>query len=236
MVSLSLIDNEVDIIEYRDIYYYDKYQYRIRFHLEGVGYTYWSKTQQEFLDLLEPKSTIAAWKKVRPKDKDKVLNNLSNLLLFLDIRQNVKKTKTSCIRVEGNNVSIFSNDIEELKSTASKFSGVSCELSKAETSGFEGIKFFKNNPPHKFRIYLKTKRYTDEEKNNLGNLLRKSNMLFPSPALYKWLTLDKVWMNAYKWSSSSYFIEYDDESSLTYLILMSGKIFGKKYKLERRET
>jgi len=38
----------------------------------------------------------------------------------------------------------------------------------------------------------------------------------------------------FKFSSSSYFIYYDDEITLCYLALMHGEILGKKYKLEKR--
>ncbi len=236
MVLSNSVEKGIDFVDYRDICYYDKYQYRARFFLEGVRYTYWSKTEEEFLALLEPNSALPSWKKVRPKDKDKVSDNLENLLYFLNLRQDLKKTKTGYIRVEANRVSVFSNELEELHNLLSKFTNINCEFSKAETTGFEGVKYFKNEPPHNYRIYLKTRKYTDEEKSNLCDLLIKSNILFPSPALHKWLSKYPHWSGFHKWSSASHFIDYDDESSLTYLLLMSGKIFGKKYKLERRET
>ena len=37
----------------------------------------------------------------------------------------------------------------------------------------------------------------------------------------------------YRFSSSTHFIDYDDESILSYIALMHGDMLGKRYKLEK---
>jgi hypothetical protein len=38
----------------------------------------------------------------------------------------------------------------------------------------------------------------------------------------------------FRYTSAAHFIDYDDESTLSYLALMHGEVLGKKYKLEKR--
>jgi hypothetical protein len=48
------------------------------------------------------------------------------------------------------------------------------------------------------------------------------------------VSLSKRYAWKQRYSSASYFIDYDDESTLSYLALLYGEMLGKKYKLEKR--
>jgi hypothetical protein len=66
-------------------------------------------------------------------------------------------------------------------------------------------------------------------------MFSKVKGLHPSPALLRWITSYQQNHNwRARWSSASYFIDYDDESTLSYLALMYDSMLGKKYKLEKR--
>ena len=47
-------------------------------------------------------------------------------------------------------------------------------------------------------------------------------------------TINYIFSWKYRYTNANHFIEYDDESTLSYLALMHGEILGKRYKLEKR--
>ena len=82
---------------------------------------------------------------------------------------------------------------------------------------------------------MKSKRVSDGFSNELNNLFSRSTSLHPSPALKHWAKTpydSYAWRQ--RWTSSSHFIDYDDESTLSYLALIHGDMLGKRYKLEKR--
>jgi hypothetical protein len=85
-------------------------------------------------------------------------------------------------------------------------------------------------------VYLKSRRVESSFAQDLSDLLKKNKSLLPSTALKHWALRSKA--NAggwrYRYSSASHFIDYDDESMLSYLALMHGNMLGKRYKLEKR--
>jgi hypothetical protein len=103
----------VDFYEYRDQHYYNKYEYRARFNLVGVRYTWYIKHDiQELVDRLEAPAT--AYNRLA-YERDEVRENLAILSSFLKWRNDLKKKKNSTIRIEHNTVAVFSNDLQELK-------------------------------------------------------------------------------------------------------------------------
>ena len=95
---------------------------------------------------------------------------------------------------------------------------------------------FVDEPKHKFRVYLKSKRVEDGFLEELKSTMERQKQLYPSNALRSWMSRDNkrwgIWH--FRWTSAAHFIDYDDESTLSYLALMYGDILGKKYKLEKR--
>ena len=77
-------------------------------------------------------------------------------------------------------------------------------------------------------------RIPKEAHQELNDLLKTNNALVPSKAFYKWLTGAHKYAWRTKLLSSGYFIEYNDESTISYLALMHGDLLGRKYKLEKR--
>jgi hypothetical protein len=62
--------------------------------------------------------------------------------------------------------------------------------------------------------------------------------LYPCNSLKYWLTGAGLNGNKYTWryrfTNPIHFIDYDDESVLSYLALIYGDMLGKRYKLEKR--
>jgi hypothetical protein len=226
----------IDFYEYRDSDYYNKYEYRARFELVGVRYTWYIKHNiQELVDRLDAPAVGLSYHRIA-YERDEVRENLTKLEKFIHWRNEVKKTKISSIRVEHNTVAIFSNDLASLKEVESAIPDIVVDYTQVQKSNFIGIKHFVRKPKHKFRVYLKSRRVEGTFAEDLHNMFKKNKSLYPSPALKHWATGSAGQQNSwrYRYSNASHFIDYDDESTLSYLALIYGDMLGKRYKLEKR--
>jgi hypothetical protein len=233
MGLLRSVDNVPGIhyYEYRDMDYFNKFKYRARVVLPGVRFTYWVKTIDEWRDKVRNGKT---WSRTyTPQEKVEMLNMSPTMEKFIDLKNNLKKNKNASIRIEGETAAIFSNDLQFLQDIKTWANNV--DFTEAVCAEYKGTKYFVGDPPHKYRVYLKSKRIENSIYNDLGSLLSNNKSLNPSRALEKWLFgLDNIsrWKSFYL--SSAYFIDYDDESTLSYLAIMHGDLLGRKYKLEKR--
>lgn len=224
----------VDYYEYRDSQYYNKYEYRLRARIPCVRYTWYCKTEDDLDRKINGK--WGGYGNVRKEDKQKVIDNTPALKAIIKW-QKEKKQKQIGIRIESEVIAIFSNNLDTLKEFEKEIgSQYNCDYTQAQTSEYAGIKHFVNDPPHKYRVYLKSKRVGDNFHIQLRQTIEKQPSLHPSPALQRWMYNDGkrygIWY--FRWASSAHFIDYDDESTLSYLALLYGDILGKKYKLEKR--
>lgn len=70
------------------------------------------------------------------------------------------------------------------------------------------------NSPHKFRSYFRSKRLTENQRDNLINFVANNPEVHASPAFRTWL--NRKWST---WMRDSYFIDYDSEYIRTMLEL-----------------
>jgi hypothetical protein len=224
----------INYYEYRDNLYYNNYEYRLRATIPCIKYTWYCKNPEELDKKIEGK--FNRYGNVRKEDKQDVIDNLPALKFIVKL-QKEKKKKQIGIRIESETIAVFSNDIAILKDIATELgTRYKCNYTQVKTSQYAGIKHFVNDPPHKYRVYLKSKRVEDNFHIEFRKMCERQPGLHPSPALKRWLYNDGkrygIWY--FRWASSAHFIDYDDESTLSYLALMYGEILGKKYKLEKR--
>lgn len=231
MALLKSVDNVpgLDFYEYRDQQFYGKYDYRLRITIPGVRYTRWCKTPE---DLDKKLTSGGRGRGVVSRDKQTVTDHLPALKAIVTL-QNTRKTKNLGLRIESNTVAVFSNDLDELKTICDDLGpGYTSDYTQVQTGEYAGIKYFVAEPKHKYRIYLKSKRIEEGFPKEMLDLFKRMPSLHPSPALVNWLRERSSWK--WGWTSASHFIDYDDESTLSYLALMHDKMLGKKYKLEKR--
>ena len=232
----SATDNPgIDFYDYRDSDYYGKYKYRVRFSIEGVRYAMYEKN---FDGLMKRYNLLSGWKKIKDIDRPVVTENLEALEKFIDFRNMLKENNTGLVRIEGNKISIFSNDLALLNTSESIKNGIFYDYTEAQTNNFVGVKSFVNEPIHKYRVYLKSKMINNSFVTQLDDLLKRSPDLYPSPSLKYWLqgynSNAPSWSWRYRFTNCNHFIDYDEETLLSYLALMHGEFLGKRYKLEKR--
>jgi len=237
MGLLKSVDNVpgIDYYEYRDQDYYNKYEYRARFDLVGVRYTWYLKNDiQELVNRLNAPPTHYTHISY---DTDKVKENIPKLEAFLKWRNDLRKKKNSTIRIEHNSVAVFSNDLQELKNIATIIPDIELDYTQVQKSNFIGVKYFMRQPKHKFRVYLKSRRVEGSFAEELNEMFKKNKKLYPCDSLKQWAkgsVSSKQVSWRYRFSNANHFIDYDDESVLSYLALLHGDMLGKRYKLEKR--
>ena len=233
MVLLKLDDSTtgVDFLEYRDIEYYNQYKYRARVTFEGMSLTTWGKSIKDFERALSRAHTYT----VRKLNKENISKNLLVISQFLNYREELKKSKSATVRTEGGTAAIFSSDLSKLLEFKKLGDFVQVDITECITSQYSGVKYFVNEPKHKYRVYLRSVMVDPQFIENLKDTLSKNSSLFPSKALNQWLyrTRQNTWH--FRYCSSSFSIDYDDESTISYIMLLYGDMLSKKYKLEKRQ-
>ena len=223
----------VDLQEYRDELYYSQYQYRCRITIPHFRRAqYYSPDEFEQMVLGNSKKFI----RLKQDERDTLAQHLPSIKKVLQYRIDSKKNKASKVRGEYDTISIFSNDLQSLHDNFDNLTDACVDFTEVITTGYSGVKTFANEPKHKYRIYFKSKRIPEDFKDGLKKILTTNTQLRPSPALKMWLDQkeDSQWYWNFRYMSSSYFIDYNDESYLSYLALMYDGMLGRKYKLEKR--
>lgn len=229
MASLKLVDNVpgINYYEYRDREFFSKFKYRARVTFHGLALTYYAGSIDEYLVKLDNASY--RWRKL---DKNKIKSNLDPIEKFIEFKKTIKSDKKFVVRTEGDTSGIFSNDLNKLLELK-QIQGIEVDFTEAITSSFVGVKYFVREPKHKYRIYLRSKLIEPGEIDDLKNILSQNKALYPSRALIAWLYRTRQSSWHYRYVSSCFSIDYDDESTISYLGLMLGQLLGHKYKLEK---
>jgi len=226
----------IDYYDYRDDDYYGKYKYRVRFCLAGIRYAAYEKNVE---GLMKRYNATAGWRVIRKEDRDVVTDNLEHLKQFIEFRNSLKENGTGLTRVEYQKIAFFSNDLGLLKTAESIKPGLYYDYTQVQTTNFVGVKSFMKEPKHKFRVYLRSRKVDNDFSKNLSSLLKRTPDLYPSPSLAYWLQsqtngTNPHWSWKYRYTNPAHFIDYDDESTLSYIGLMYSEYLGKRYKLEKR--
>ena len=233
MGLLKSVDNVpgINYYEYREYDYWDKFKYRARLKVPGVRFTYWAKNLDEWKERVLGSNSFKS-KSMSPKQKQDMLLNAPLIEKFMELKKNLSKTKNGIIRIEGDTTAVFSNDLSLLHSL--KTWNVDTDFTEVQKSPISGIKYFVGEPKHKYRVYLKSKRVETSLVTDLRDFFERQSSLQPSKAFKEWIynKHSSTWRS--RFLSSAYNIEYDDESTLSYLALIYPDILGRRYKLEKR--
>jgi len=234
MGLLKLTTNNTEGIDYldnRNGLYYNKYKYRARVYCPGITVTWFCKDPAEVQNRISKNSR---WNNANQ-------TVIANFITWKN--NNNKKINPHTIRVEGNIASVFSNDLDFLKT----LDNLGCIIDYTEVYDCvpEGVKYFTNPPKHQFRIYLKSKRVSEEFPSQLSDFIERykgtETIISPSPALKSWLnasfTNQPSWMSwRNRYCSSHYFIDYNEESVITLFSLIFNNMISRRFKLEKQPS
>jgi hypothetical protein len=223
----------INFIDYRDQQFYGKYEYRARVKLENLRRAYYF-TPTEFEARAK---TGKFYGRLKQTELDSLRDNKDAIVKLLQFRVDNKKNKEVTVRMEYDTMAVFHNDLQFLHDTFDNIPGATVDYTQVETSGYAGIKAFAKQPKHKYRVYFKSKRVPENFRESVLKILAANKELRASPALKQWLkqTDGGGWRSWYfNYLSSNYFIDYNEESYLSYLSLMHGEHLGKKYQLQKR--
>lgn len=234
MGSLRSVDSStgVDFYDLRDTLYYKKYKYKVKFELYGAN-RLWGCTSP---DLASVRLTLQLQHISKASDRKLLIANIESLCNFVSWRE--QNTDNTVIRIEGRGVSIFADDLSLLKTITKIDKHCKIDFKFIEARPVDGpteIKYFINEPKHKFRLYFKTTYVKRDIFMDFATFLNANpEKIFPSSALHAWYRFISSKTRSGFYLSSKYYIDYDDDSNTSYLMLMFGELFGKRCKLEKR--
>lgn len=236
MGLLKSVDNipNINYYEYRDNLYYNKFKYKAKIRIFGVRFLWYTDSLdvwKERINNYKERNDIFLLSK---SEEDRILAQSRLVENFVNFRKNNRRNKNFIVRMEGIHVSIFSDDLNALLEIKKWDTDVNVEFVEAVLGTYAGVKYFIKEPKHKYRIYLRGKRVNIDIINQFKELLDRQKSLKPSKAFVEWLNHQSRSLWRYRYSSAAHYIDYDDESMLSYLALCHGDFLGKKFKLEKR--
>jgi hypothetical protein len=145
--------------------------------------------------------------------------------------------KKATIRVEKHTAGIFSNDLQLLQTLESIAGKDAVDYTEIDMTVPTGIRYFAKEPKYKYRVYLKSRRVEEKFIDSLRRFIARykdtQTVIVPSKSLDNWL-YGKVRSWLYRYCSSHYYIEYNDDSTHSLVSLMFGDMIKCRYKLEKR--
>lgn len=215
--------------------YFNKYRYKATVSTTGIYWVRSAKTLADFTTLVQDRYNEWDQHKGRYpygwyREPEKVENHDLKLIEeVIDIRNSLIGADVR-FRNEYDTFSIYTNDailIQKLSSNKNwKFEEV--EASPA------GVKYFKKDPPAKFRTYLTSNKVDQSFIPEMIDYLDRTTDMNASDALYTWLKRGRKNTYSYCWLSSYFYVDYDDEKNLMMMHLMFPGAIGKTYKLEKK--
>lgn len=221
-------------VETKNKLYFNNFNYKAKIRIVGACYTYYTNDIETYIQRIEKwrdeskKNLYSRVKDYENRYWDSI--DISTIEKFFLWR--IGHSDKKCItRIQGDCVSVFSNDIDIIKSTA--YISDEVEYYKVSLTTSDTIQL-KNKKHYNYRTYFKGKRVTGDFMDNFNEFTKiyKSNVVSISPALIKYM--QRQW-TPYMYMHSSYFIDYTDESFLSILYMHFPNMISKTYKLEEAQ-
>lgn len=219
------------ITETRQILYYNKYQFRAKINNSELASTRNITTTAEFT---KRKHHFYSYGIGIAKPRilsDSELESIDKYLTWVN-----KNSESVTIRVQGNGVSVFSNDLSLLKTLANIYPSTQFSQADLLATPVAGIKYFVNQPKYQHRVMIKNSKIKSETLSDILELFARydDTVMRPSKSFLKWLyRAGRYPLNAQFYIYGSFYIDYNDPSVLTLMHLSASDIFGKSYKLEK---
>lgn len=215
--------------------YFNKYSYKATVTSTGVYWVRLSKSISDFtgyvLDRFEEWEIHKdryphGWYRKPTPLSDHDLDLIEHVI---DVKNSLKGADVR-FRHEHDTFSIYTNDEKLIKKL---HKDGRWDLEQVDLSPM-GVKYFKKEPPAKYRAYLSSKRVPTEFCQEMIEYLNRTPDMDPCNALYQWLHRRTAFKYSHVWLWQNHFIDYNDERNLMMLKLMFPEAVGKTYKLEKK--
>ncbi len=223
--------------ELRNKLYFNKFKYKAVCLVQGAAYTYYTPDLETFVARMEKLRDMRSTSNkygIRTMDQEWKeyweevdVNRISQ---FLTWRNTIKKEKCM-IRIQGNTVSFFSDDIELLKTLSSVDNNLS--FYEAEVLGQDTL-YFAKKPKYEFRTFFKGKRCPEDFLNNLLEFSKRYPTAKVSKGLLAYADSRKNNITRFMYMHSSYFVDYNDAAMASILHMLFPGMVGKTYSLSKR--
>ena len=218
--------------ELRNSLYFNKFVYRAQCRVQGAAYTYYTKSLDEFKRKMENRQKHNSTRvTILLGDWRYQVDNIDyeQIGKYFTWRDNADKDRYMC-RIQGDHIGFFSDDLELLKTL--DVLDPDLRLSKAEV--IQGnVLYFKKDPKYKFRTFFKGKKAPNNFREDVTNFITSYDHIAKiSPALKRYVA-DGPRRSYYNYLHSSYYVDYNDESTLTLLHMFFSSMIAKTYSLAK---
>ena len=236
VLSNSTDNKGISSSEYREILYYNKYAYKATIRNEGIRFMYRAANINQWVDRVTNRYYNWTAEHMTETERIRVLSNEPFIKQLISYRNKLKEYDDVTCRQETNTFSIYTNNLLLLTEINNWESSVKAEITECKLYDEIGTKYFVRQPKNNYRVYLKSVRVSVDVATQLEKTFDRQPTLNPSKSLKKWINFVKNRaVNKNTYCCSTYHIDYDEESMLSYLSLCHGDILGKTYKLTQRK-
>lgn len=227
--------------EIKNKLYFNKFEYKAVCSIQGAAYTYYTPDLETFVSRMEKLRDLHS-KGNKPIDRFGIRTmdqewteyweevNVDQISQFLTWRNTVKKEKCM-IRIQGDSVSFFSNDLHLLETLVSIDHKVS--FYQAHVLGTDTI-YFAKTPKYKYRTFFKGKRCNEDFYQNVLEFSQRYPNTKVSKGLISYAQQRKNAFSRYMYLHGSYHVDYNDPGMLTILHMLFPSMIAKTYSLDKR--
>lgn len=214
------------ILTNRNKLFYDKHKYKVLVDLPGARYFKWTRNFDKFIKQLTDREYLD-----KHDCNDVILLDLYKKVM--DFHNEFKSNKEVTFLHEYSFLGVYTSNvdiIQEILNIDPTF-----KVYEVVTPP-QKIMYFAKEPQYKYRVYLKSKRVSDSLINSLTDFRNTYNNkgVYISGGLMRFINTSLWKKRFYSYLHGSFFIDFNDDSMLTFMHLLIGECLGKTYKLEKR--
>lgn len=227
-------------VETRNKLYFNKHQFKAVCRIQGAAYTYYTPDLETFMGRMEKlrevhskgSKNVDRWG-IRTMDQTWIEYweevNIDQISKFLTWRNTISKDKCM-LRIQGDNVSFFSNDLNLLKTLESIDSNI--QFFEVRSLGSDAI-FFKKQPKYQYRTFFKGKRCSEDFLKNVTEFAARYPNTKISQGLLRYASERKNSYTNFMYMHGSYHVDYNDAGMLSILHMLFPGMIAKTYSLAK---
>jgi hypothetical protein len=213
------------ILTNRNKLFYDKYQYKVLVDLPGARYLKWKQNFDKFIKQLTERGYLD-----EHDCNDVVL--LDFYKKVMDFYDEFKSNKEVTFLHDGI-LGVYTSNVDIIQKILKI--DPTMKVYEAVTPP-QKIMYFAKEPKYKYRVYLKSTRATESLIKSLDDFCKTydNKGVYLSKGLVSFIYTSNWRKRFSSYIHSGFFIDFNDNSMLTFMHLIMGECLGKTYKLEKR--